>query len=234
MIARVLGWGLVAAAACMPSGPHEADIAPAPAAAPAVVTPASQHESVVAADTTATATTAVVDSKIAQRKRIVSPKASSGLVAFAEQMPPGGLAWVGPLAGNGGRDVFVYMPAGARNDRDVRLVFHFHGTYSEHIEAKAPGLEKKRWVGWDRLQQTIEAADELQAKGEHNVALVYPLSAGKRPEPGHTGWFNKAYDRMWMQPAPPEHTDSFDTLHDETTAILREHFGVHASRLRCR
>ena len=62
-----------------------------------------------------------------------------------------------------------------------------------------------------------------------NVALVYPLSAGKRREPGKTGWFNKEYDRMWMNPAPPDYKDSFDTLHDEVIAILADDWRLLAA-----
>lgn len=167
--------------------------------------------------------------------RIVDPKASSGLVDFAGQMPEGGATWVGPLAGNGGRDAIVHVPANAKPDAKYMLVYHFHGTHSERVVAKAPGLEKKVWVGWDRLQQTIDAVTELQGKGATNVVLVYPLSAGKRREPGLTGWFNKEYDRMWMMPSPPqssarpsgpEYADDFDVMHDEVRALLEREFGI--------
>jgi hypothetical protein len=163
--------------------------------------------------------------------RVVDPKASSGLVDFVAQMPERGQVWVGPLGGNGGRDVLVHVPAGAAADAKYMLVYHFHGTHSERVVAKQPGMAKKVWVGWDRLQQTIDAIAELQSKGETNVVLVYPLSAGKRREPGLTGWFNKEYDRMWMLPSPPEYTDDFDALHDEVRALLDREFGIGAKRL---
>lgn len=163
--------------------------------------------------------------------RIVDPKASSGLVDFVAQMPAGGATWVGPLAGNGGRDVLVHAPASADPSAKYMLVYHFHGTHSERVVAKQPGMAKKIWVGWDRVQQTIDAITELQGKGQTNVVLVYPLSAGKRREPGLTGWFNKEYDRMWMLPSPPEYTDDFDALHEEVRALLDREFAIAPTAL---
>lgn len=222
--------------ACDAAAPRESDPTQGSAAPPASArttdAPAPAHAIASAPPTAAPAETpTIADSKMPTKLRVVSDEATSGLPAFVEAMAPGGLVWVGPLAGNGGRDVFVYVPAGADPAREFQLVFHFHGTHSERVQAKAPGLAKKIWVGWDRLQQTIEAIDELQSKGPHNVALVYPLSAGKRREPGKTGWFNKEYDRMWMNPAPPDYTDDFDELHAEVLAILQKDFGVHPSKL---
>jgi hypothetical protein len=155
--------------------------------------------------------------------RVVATGATSGLVAFVEQLPPGGLAWVGPLAGNGDRDVLVYVPPPVRHDAPIELVFHFHGTHSERVAQQRPGMAKKEWVGWDRVQQTVDATGDLHAKSDRNIALVYPLSAGKRPEPDHVGWFNKEYDRMWMRgdATPPE---SFDALHEQVRGVMREHF----------
>jgi len=163
--------------------------------------------------------------------RIVDPKATSGLVDFVAQMPTDGATWVGPLGGNGGRDVLVHVPAAADPSAKYMLVFHFHGTHSERVVAKQPGMAKKIWVGWDRVQQTIDALTELSSKAETNVVLVYPLSAGKRREPGLTGWFNKAYDRMWMLPSPPEYTDDFDTLYDEVGALLDREFAIGSAML---
>jgi len=154
------------------------------------------------------------------------------LVEFAARLPEHSLTWVGPMSGNGGRDVLVHIPAGATATRDVQVVYHFHGTHSETVAEQRPGMKKSEWVGWDRVAQTVEAATELQGRGEQTVALVYPLSAGKRPEPEHTGWFNKEYDRMWMRSQPPSYTDDFDTLHAEVVAVLADGFGVAPGRLR--
>lgn len=195
--------------------------------APASVTPAKVAEPVAPPRV-------VADSSFPKRGPVVDRKASSGLAEIAKELPKGSLTWVGPLAGNGGRDVLVHVPAGADPHADFQLVYHFHGTHSEHVERQAPGMPKKQWVGWDRVMQTVEAITALQAKGKGNVALVYPLSAGKRREPGKTGWYNKEYDRMWMDPEPPEYTDDFDVLWDETRTVLQEHFGVHESKLPAR
>jgi hypothetical protein len=166
------------------------------------------------------------DSKIPAHARVIDPKVQPGLAQFAADLPRGGALWIGPLAGNGGRDVVVWIPPKADAAADLRLVYHFHGTHSEHIERKAPGVPKKKWVGWDRLQQTIDAANELQASRPYNVALVYPFSAGKRPEPGHKGWFNKDYDRIWMAAG-----ESFDELHAQVVEVLTAELGVHPSRI---
>lgn len=163
--------------------------------------------------------------------RVIDPSARSGLVQFVEQLPRGGWAYVGPLAGNGGRDVLVFVPPAIDRAADFRLVYHFHGTHSERVAARRDGMAKKEWVGWDRVQQTLDAATELQARGPDNVVLVYPLSAGKRREPGGSGWFNKEYDRMWMAPAPPAYTDDFETLHAEVLELLRTRFSIPAERV---
>jgi hypothetical protein len=158
-----------------------------------------------------------------------------GLATFAAELETtNGTAsiWIGKLDGNGGRDVLIYVPANADNKKPFELVFHFHGTYSESVAKPLPDMPKREWVGWDRLTQTIAAMDELQAKQPYNVALIYPFSAGKRLEPGHKGWSNVAYDRMWMDGvAPPNYRDDFARLHEESLALLVDTFGVHPSKL---
>ena len=157
-----------------------------------------------------------------------------GLVAFARELEEqdDGTAWVGPLEGNGGRGVVLYLPPEPDPAAEFRLVYHFHGTYSEHIEKRRPGLEKKKWVGWNRLAQTLEGARALQAQRSYNVVLVYPVSAGKRREPGPTGWNNRAYDRMWMRPAAEDgYDDAFDRLHQEVLDISTKELGVHPSKI---
>ncbi|MBP7292387.1 MAG: hypothetical protein KBB21_37510, partial [Nannocystaceae bacterium] len=171
-------------------------------------------------------------SRLPARLHAIAPAVQPGLVAFAATLPDDARVWMGRLSGNGGRDVVIYVPPGARDDAPFELVYHFHGTHSEHVQAKAPGLAKKRWVGWDRLQQSIDAIGDLQRKRGHNVALVYPFSAGKRREPGLSGWWNKEYDRMWMaSDGTPSYSDDFDTMHGEVVEILRTQFGVHDSKL---
>jgi pimeloyl-ACP methyl ester carboxylesterase len=173
----------------------------------------------------------IADSAI-EAEFVVDATVQPGLVEFAKQMTQGGSLWIGKLEGNGGRDVLIYIPADADNAAPFELVFHFHGTYSEHVEQQRDGLEKKQWVGWDRLDQTIAAAIELDQKRPYNVALIYPFSAGKRLEPGHRGWSNAAYDRMWMDPAqPPDFRDDFAKLHTEVAELLVSEFGVHPSKL---
>src|SRR5690606_24393843 len=108
--------------------------------------------------------------------------------------------------------------------------YHFHGTHSEHVEQKRDGLEKKKWVGWDRLEQTLAAAVELQQQRPYNVALIYPFSAGKRLEPGHRGWSDVAYDRMWMARArPPEHRGDLARPDAQLREQLTDQFGVPPS-----
>jgi hypothetical protein len=176
----------------------------------------------------------VADSAIVERF-IVDPTVQPGLIEFSGDLPKEGSLWIGKLDGNGGRDVVIFIPPGADDAAPFRFVYHFHGTYSEHVERPAEGLDKQLWVGWDRLAQTIEASRELQALETHNVALIYPFSAGKRLEPGHKGWSNDMYDRMWMlpvDPPDPDYRDSFDALHEQVTTILRDEFGAHPSKLR--
>jgi pimeloyl-ACP methyl ester carboxylesterase len=169
------------------------------------------------------------------KKFVVAKDLAPGLAEFVAALPRKGALWAGKLEGNGGRDTIVFVPPNPRADASFRFVYHFHGTYSENVNRQLPGMKKKDWVGWDRLAQAIEGATALQAEREYNVVLVYPISAGKRIEPEHKGWSNKAYDRMWMDPAkPPRYRDSFDELHEETLAILHESFGIDPKRTKGR
>lgn len=152
----------------------------------------------------------------------IHPKSSSGLAAFASARAGAELMWVGPLSGNGGRDVMLYIPAGTTPGRSFRAIYHFHGTYSERIERPQPGRPKKATVGWTRLEQTLDAADELQAKGEHNIVVVYPLSAGRRVEPDAQNAHRVQYDRLWMQ----AESESFTRLRSEVEDLLRSRLGA--------
>lgn len=239
--ASAVRWRTILAVAtalgCSPRSATEPELGTPDATVHAAAAPTPPRDTIAPAPVTAEPVAparVVADSSFPKRGPLVDRKASSGLAEIAKELPKGSLTWVGPLAGNGGRDVLVHVPAGADPHADFQLVYHFHGTHSEHVERQAPGMPKKQWVGWDRVMQTVEAITALQAKGKGNVALVYPLSAGKRREPGKTGWYNKEYDRMWMDPEPPAFTDDFDVLWDETRALLQEHFGVHESKLPAR
>jgi pimeloyl-ACP methyl ester carboxylesterase len=229
--------GLLALPACVASA--QGDPEPPPPSGQPAATPAPPSEvDVVAAVAEPTPEPQPepepVRSKVRRKAHVVAKSIQPGLAAFVEALPGDGTIWVGPLPGNGDRDVVVYLPPAPDDDADFELVYHFHGTYSEHIERERPGLDKKQWVGWNRLQQTIDATDELQRTRGHNFALVYPISAGKRKEPGYEGWFNKAYDRMWMYPTDdPQYADSFERLHEDVLGVLTE-LGVAASRVQPR
>ena len=189
-------------------------------------TPVSEPERPPTGEAASVADPAEVPRSSLARPRHVDPKIPPGLSEFVAGLGQGAW-WVGPLAGNGGREVLIYLPGGTSNQDVIELVYHFHGTYSEHVEREAEGVPKKRWVGWNRLQQTVDAVSELADKRDHSVALVYPLSAGKRMEPSWKGWSNKMYDRMWMLPDPPKYTDDFALLHREVIGLLTGPFGVH-------
>lgn len=164
--------------------------------------------------------------------KTIADDAMEGLVQYAEAWTGGGTLWIDQLPGNGDRDVVVFVPPSWKPDVEVKLVFHFHGTFSERVAVPDPGKKKRHWVGWTRLSQTMEALAELETAREHNVVLVYPISAGKRPEPGHRGWFNRDYDRMWMRPAPEAGiTNDFDRLYDDVVTLLDSTLGVPRSRI---
>jgi len=160
-------------------------------------------------------------------KFVVAKDIAPGLADFIGDLPRKGALWAGKLEGNGDRDTVIFIPPGVDANEKFRFVYHFHGTYSERINRKLPGVKKKDWVGWDRLAQAIAGATRLQAERPYNVVLVYPISAGKRIEPEQKGWSNKAYDRMWMHPSEsPRFRDSFDKLHEETLAIVHDTFAI--------
>ena len=172
-------------------------------------------------------------SQIPAKLTKVDPGSLPGLIQFADARSEEGALWIGQLEGNGGRDVVIFIPPGADNAAPVELVYHFHGTYSENIAPEKPGLPKKAWVGWNRLGQTMDATTKLQSERPYNVALVYPISAGKRLEPDHRGWSNKMYDRMWMKAVPgkPAYKDSFDRLHRDALGVLTTTLGVAESQI---
>ncbi|MFV8754650.1 hypothetical protein ACNOYE_29235 [Nannocystaceae bacterium ST9] len=227
--------------ACVPSSRAESEPIPAPAPIAAALEPTREPDETssdaapLEPEPPAIAEPMVADSKLVARS-IVDPGVQPGLLEFTQELADPGALWVGKLEGNGGRDVLIFVPPGADDHEEFEFVYHFHGTYSEHVERPAEGLDKQQWVGWDRLAQTIDAARELQALEGHgrNVALIYPFSAGKRIEPTHKGWSNDMYDRMWMlplDPPDPDYRDSFVKLHGEVVAILRDEFGAHPSKL---
>ncbi|PRQ04425.1 hypothetical protein ENSA5_07610 [Enhygromyxa salina] len=237
-IHRSIGLVAVAALGCVPTSRAEPapeltpTESPTPDSAPdSTPEPVLAPEPVLVPEPVPEPEPVVADSDI-QTGFTVDPGAQPGLVRFASAMAQEGSLWIGQLEGNGGRDVLIYIPPGADDAAPFELVFHFHGTYSEHVEERREGVKKRVWVGWDRLDQTLAAIAELQQTRPYNVALIYPFSAGKRLEPGHRGWSNVAYDRMWMDPVqPPDYRDDFDTLHAEVAAILQDELGVHSSKL---
>ncbi|MEM6989010.1 MAG: hypothetical protein AAF721_00890 [Myxococcota bacterium] len=159
---------------------------------------------------------------IAPGPRVVEDGVQAGAAQLVRaRRGPGGL-WIGPLDANGGRDVLVYRPPAPHPDAMTRIVVHFHGTYSETVQRKRDGVPKKRWVGHNRLTQTLDAMDELQRSGNDNVLLVYPFSAGKRAPPWHTGWWNQAFDSMWMDGAG----ESFTELVAQATDVAVESLAV--------
>lgn len=162
------------------------------------------------------------------KARKVAMNARPGLIAFSDALENDGALWVGQLDGNGGRDTVLFVPPGVRPEQPFELVVHFHGTYSENISEPTNGVPKKEWVGWDRLLQTIEAVTELQSRGGSNVALLYPISAGKRMEPEWKGWSNKMYDRMWMTPVDGDvrYIDGFEPMLDQALSTLERELGV--------
>lgn len=164
---------------------------------------------------------------LAPGPRVVQPGVQSGAAQLVRaRSGPGGL-WIGSLAANGGRDVLVYRPPASNRGAATRVVVHFHGTYSQTVQRKHEGVSKKRWVGHNRLTQTLDAIDELQRDGEDNLLLVYPFSAGKRAPPWHTGWWNQAFDSMWM--VPDATGESFTELVAQATAVAVDNLAVDAA-----
>ena len=198
--------------------------------------PPAQRQAAVATPNQAPEASALPpgDSTIKAGQEITKKDARPSLLEFIGELREDGnrgSLWLGTLDGNGDREVLIYIPGGADPKANFRLIYHFHGTYSENVERHVEGQKKRVWVGWDRLRQTIDGADALQAQGPDNVALIYPFSAGKRMEPAWKGWSNKAYDRMWMEPGPAEFKDSFPELDAEVTTLLVDRLGVHPSKL---
>ncbi|MBU0727799.1 hypothetical protein KKA95_03885 [Patescibacteria group bacterium] len=129
-----------------------------------------------------------------------------------------GLKWVGKLGGNGGRDVGIYVPPNFDSSKPVEFVYHFHGLNGQMIGPKGKG-------GLNRLRDTLNASEQYNRDPDHNMVLVYPLSAGHRA--GRTGKMPKLkFDASWMR-AGNSTNDSMDALHDEVTQVLSENFGIN-------
>ncbi len=149
-----------------------------------------------------------------------------GFKTFEEtELKKGAEMTVSNLEGNGRRPVITYVPPGVDlNKGNVRIIYQFHGTYSERIKDYVPKENrnkdnKKDWVGWNRLKQTTDSIDSLARNGE-NVVLVYPLSGGPRHKNDDVNVGRKKYDRLWMAPGKLDKngdasTDDFDQLHSE-------------------
>ena len=163
--------------------------------------------------------------------RLVHESTAADLARIARERHGPGALWVGPLPGNGGRDVVVYLPAPQVPRADVTLVVHFHGTYGERMATKSEGMRKREYVGGVRLTQTLDAIDELQATRSGNVALVYPVSAGKREPAGVRGWWNYDFDAEWMEPDATT-GESFAALVSDARGVLEHSLEVPAARVR--
>lgn len=162
---------------------------------------------------------------------LVHASTAADLADLVRKRDGPGAIWVGPLPGNGGRDVVVYVPPSQDPRSDVTLVVHFHGTYGERMATKVTGMRKREYVGRTRLEQTLHAIDELQAERSGNVALVYPVSAGKRKPDGARGWWNYDFDAEWMVPDAAT-GESFAALVSDARGVLEDSLGISASRVR--
>jgi len=204
--------GLEVRGPARPAEPSTSELGEAPALAPTRVEPAPTRPKI----------------DVPSPAYLLADEVSPGVRRFVEARREAGAAgsvWAGPLAGNGGRDVVIYVPPTVDPEARVRPVFHFHGTYSEHLEPEAAGVAKKKWVGWNRLDQTLAAADALAQAHEQNVVVIYPISAGRRIEPEWVGWSNKQYDRLWMK------AESFAQLHRDVLGVLERELGIPATAL---
>lgn len=170
--------------------------------------------------------------KLEAQKTIESEKnVNQGMQQFIDEelkSKEGAKVWAKNLEGNGGRSVLTYIPPGVDlKANNLRIIYHFHGTYSEEVIKPHPALDSKK-VGWNRLEQTVNAIDQLAQNGE-NVILVYPLSEGSRKTPGDKK--TRAYDRQWMAKNQPSDkgivNDDFDKLHQD---ILNE-IGIQPNQI---
>lgn len=164
--------------------------------------------------------------------RLVSESTTTDLADVVGSRDGPGALWVGPLPGNGGRDVVIYRPPAWRPADDTTVVVHFHGTYGERMGRKRADRRKREYVGRIRLLQVLAAIDELQAAGTRptNVALVYPVSAGKRKPHGHRGWWNYDFDAEWMTPDDAT-GESLPELFDDAKKILDARLGVATTKI---
>jgi len=161
--------------------------------------------------------------------RLVDEATQPELAKRVRMRSGAGALWVGPLPGNGGRDVVVYVPPGQEPSADVTMVVHFHGTYGERMAKKKEGMRKREYIGGVRLRQTLDAMDELAARGEA-VALVYPVSSGKRKPGGVSGWWNYDFDAEWMEPDDTT-GESFAALVSDARGVLEDSLGVPSDRV---
>lgn len=132
------------------------------------------------------------------------------------------------LAGNGGRQVVIYVPQGFDSSKPVEIDYHFHGTYSNWVDVPIPKLEGtsayydnhvgKFGVGANRFNQSLSSAQK-----HGNMILVYPLSAGQRGPVGSVG-YRQGYDQNWMKNGNSTN-DDMARLHKETLEQLNTMLG---------
>lgn len=150
-------------------------------------------------------------SKKSLKNRLVTE--SNVQPGFAEALQGvDGFRWLGRLSGNGGREVGIFIPQGVDLSKPVEIIYHFHGCSGHRIEE----------VGAIRLRQVLEATQRM-VKGNRNVMVVYPLSAGKPP-----GKDMKDYDPDWMRTGNKTR-DDIVRLHAEVLALLKPLFGQKMS-----
>jgi len=130
------------------------------------------------------------------------------------------------LAGNGGRQVVIYIPQGFDPSQPTEIDYHFHGMHGNWIDVPFPKLDGtgkyyhygKIGLGANRITQALSASQK-----HRNMILVYPLSAGQRSTVGSTAWKN-GYDSEWMK-KDNSTNDDIALLHRETLSQLSTMLG---------
>lgn len=159
-------------------------------------------------------------------------KPSESLITFANEIQNEGDIWVGTLPGIDDGNALIYVTSGYDPSNETERIVRIHGTYGENLNKKPEGNTDsetgKKWVGWNKTQQTLDAMDKLQEEEQGvNIVLIHPFSNGSRMEPGSSGR-KRAYDRMFMKSVAddPRFNDNFDQTLRQATEIAEKELGV--------
>jgi len=119
---RILGAASLLVA-CVPSSRAESEPIQQPAQAVAAITSTDESDTGGADEPENDEPPAevIADSKLVEHF-VVDPTVAPSLIEFSQDLAQAGSLWLGKLEGNGGRDVLIFIPPGAKDAAQFEFV----------------------------------------------------------------------------------------------------------------